>query len=113
MTQVERYAFSHLLRLEQQERHPFLIHIAKNLGVTDSDLSHFHTFAHRMMEMTTLAHERNCVFYVDAEQTYMQRAIDSIAGQLSQRFNRDDRTIIMNGYQNYLKRVAKTLPLEI
>ena len=63
--------------------------------------------------MTVYSHKRNCVLYVDAEQTYMQRAIDSFALQLTHRFNKDDKTIIMNGYQNYLKRVMKTIPLEI
>ncbi len=65
------------------------------------------------MDMTNLANERNCLLYVDAEQTYMQRAIDSIATQLTQKFNRGDRTIIMNGFQNYLKVTAKKIPLEI
>ncbi len=77
---MERYANAHLIPLEESERHPFLIQIAKTLGVSDDDLAHFSAFSKNLLDMTILAHQRNCVFYVDAEQTYMQRAIDSISG---------------------------------
>jgi len=80
ITQLEKYANGHLLPIVEAERHPFLTKIALGLGVTEVDLQYYYVFAHRVMEMTKLAHQRNCVFYVDAEQTYMQRAIDSIAG---------------------------------
>lgn len=39
---------------------------------------------------------------VDAEQSYMQPAIDAITIALQQIFNRDD-AVIMNTYQCYLK----------
>jgi hypothetical protein len=57
--------------LDPQERHPFLQRVALEFGVTESDLRNFDTFAKRLLDMTTYAHERNCVLYVDAEQTYM------------------------------------------
>lgn len=43
----------------------------------------------------------------------MQREIDSIAAQLTQKYNRGNKVIIMNGFQNYLKISAKKVPLEI
>lgn len=78
--------------------------MALSFGVSEIDLENFEVFAKRLVDMTVYANERNCVFYVDAEQTYMQRAIDSFAMQLTHRFNRGERAIIMNGFQNYLKR---------
>lgn len=50
---------------------------------------------------------------MDAEQSYMQRLLDSIAHQLTHQFNRGDKVIIMNGFQQYLKRMERQVPLEI
>ena len=72
--------------------------MAQQLGVTPSDLSIYDTFLRRVVDITSLSHELNCLLYVDAEQTYMQRGLDSIAHQLTHRFNRGDKTIIMNGF---------------
>ncbi|CDW89143.1 proline oxidase [Stylonychia lemnae] len=113
LSQVERWANTHVLPLNPQDRHPVLLSFCKHLGVTDQDINHFDLFAKRVIEMTELSHKRNCKLYVDAEQTYMQKQIDSIATQLTQKFNRGDRTIIMNGFQQYLKITEKKIPLEI
>ena len=71
ITQLERYANGHLFPLMEADKHPFLTRLALALGVSEADLQHFHVFAHRLVEMTQLGHQRNCVFYVDAEQSYM------------------------------------------
>jgi proline dehydrogenase len=81
--------------------------------VTPSDFTTYDTFIRRVLDITTLSFEKNCLLYVDAEQSYMQRGLDSIAHQLTHRFNRGDKVIIMNGYQQYLKRMIKVVPLEI
>jgi hypothetical protein len=104
---VERYANGHLFPLYAEKKHPFLVKAATTLGVTPSDLNTFDVFVRRVLDITTLSHERNCLLYVDAEQSYMQRALDSIAHQLTHRFNRGEKTIIMNGFQQYLKRMIR------
>lgn len=81
--------------------------------MTHSDLDVFDTFIRRVLDITTFSYEKNCLLYVDAEQSYMQRGLDSIAHQLTHRFNRGDKVIIMNGYQQYLKRMLRVVPLEI
>lgn len=43
----------------------------------------------------------------------MQKAIDSIACQLTHKYNVGNKVIIMNGYQQYLKRMIKVVPLEL
>lgn len=113
ISRVERYANGHLFPIYPEKKFPFLTQIAQQLGVTPSDLTIFDTFIRRIIDITTLSHERNCLLYVDAEQSYMQRGLDSIAHQLTHRFNRGDKTIIMNGFQQYLKRMVKQVPLEI
>lgn len=32
---------------------------------------------------------------------------------MTHKLNRDDKVIIMNGYQCYLKRMASTIPMEV
>jgi len=68
-----------LFKLDPQERHPFLTRIAVAFGVTQEELAAYDVFSKRLLDLTIYSHERNCVLYVDAEQTYMQRAIDSFA----------------------------------
>ena len=98
LSRVERYANAHLFPLYQEHKNPFLSKMSLQLGVTPSDLSIFDTFIRRVLDITTLSHEKNCLLYVDAEQSYMQRGLDSIAHQLTHRFNRGNKTIIMNGF---------------
>ena len=113
LTRLERYANGHLFPLFSENKHPILSKIASYLGVTPSDMVILDTFNRRVLEITTLSHSRNCLLYVDAEQSYMQRGLDSIAHQLTHRFNRDDKVIIINGFQQYLKRMERQVPLEI
>ncbi|TNV83788.1 hypothetical protein FGO68_gene8537 [Halteria grandinella] len=111
ISRVERYANGHLFPLFSNN--PFLKRLQLSLGVTQSDQTIFATFIRRVVDITTLSHQRNCLLYVDAEQSYIQRILDSIAHQLTHKFNRGDKVIIMNGFQQYLKRMERQVPLEI
>jgi proline dehydrogenase len=53
------------------------------------------------------------MLYVDAEQTFMQAAIESCGQQLTHKYNRGDQHIIMNGYQCYLKRMRQVIQYEV
>lgn len=44
----------------------------------------------------------NMRMFVDAEQTYLQPAIDAVAIALQQKFNKDE-AVVLNTYQCYLK----------
>lgn len=61
----------------------------------------------------THANERDCVLYVDAEQSYMQGAIESFGQQLTHKFNRGSKNIILNGYQCYHKRMTQVIKDEV
>ena len=41
ITQIERYANAHILPLEQNERHPFLLKLCKQFGVLDEDIQYY------------------------------------------------------------------------
>lgn len=65
------------------------------------------------MNVGRLAFERNCMLYVDAEQTFMQAAIESFGQQMTHTFNVGEKHIMMNGYQCYLKRMPHVIPMEV
>jgi len=54
----------------------------------------------------------NAYCMIDAEQTYIQYGIDSVAKQL-QRIHNKSRTMIMNTYQSYLKRTQRDMSLDV
>jgi proline dehydrogenase len=53
------------------------------------------------------------MLYIDAEQTFMQSTIESFGQQLTHKYNMGEKHIIMNGYQQYLKRMKETIPFEV
>ena len=53
------------------------------------------------------------MLYVDAEQTFMQAAIESCGQQLTHKYNRGDQHIIMNCYQCYLNRMRQVIQYEV
>ena len=64
----------------------------------------FERFRERTNAFTEYADQRNCSLYVDAEQTFLQYGIESFGQQLTHKLNRDNKVIIMNGYQCYTTR---------
>jgi len=88
--------------------------IARKLGnLTDEDFVNLDLFNGRMRELTRHANLKNCLLYVDAEQTFIQAAIESFGQQMTHKYNVDEKVIIMNGYQCYLKRMADVIPMEV
>ena len=81
--------------------------------MTAKDFDDVDKFSERIRKISDYASERGCQLYVDAEQTYIQAAIESYGQQMTHKLNRGDKVIIMNGYQCYLKRMAKTIPMEV
>ena len=52
--------------------------LAVKLGaLTEKDFDDVDKFAHRMGKISAYSNERNCQLYVDAEQTFIQAAIES------------------------------------
>ena len=76
-------------------------------------MGHFVNFSDRVNRLTERADEVNCALLIDAEQTYMQAAIDSFAQQLAHRYNRGTKHIVLNTYQCYLKKQPMIIDLEL
>ena len=77
MTNVSRYANGHLFNL-YKERTSLEEQIAVKLGeVTEKDFEDVDKFGYRIRKISDYSSVRNCQLYVDAEQTFIQAAIES------------------------------------
>ena len=115
MTNIARYKNGHLFSLFGKAPRTALVNqLAAVLGgVNADDLANVEKFADRVRRLSRVAHERNCKLYVDAEQSFIQAAIESFGQQMTHELNRGDKTIVMNGYQCYLKRMKALIPMEV
>ena len=80
MTNLARYKNGHLFDLYKigSDRTPLMEQLGAKLGgLTEKDFSNFDKFAQRVRHLSDVATSRNCRLYVDAEQTFIQAAIES------------------------------------
>ena len=114
MSNIARYTNGHLFDLYGAERTALVEQIGAKLGdLSASDYTNLDKFAGRIKHISEVAHSRNCQLYVDAEQTFIQAGIESFGQQMTHNLNVNDRVTIMNGYQCYLKRMEKVIPMEV
>ena len=113
MSNIARYTNGHLFDI-YGERTALTTEIGRVLGgMSDKDFENFDRFAGRVQELGRHAFEKNCHLYVDAEQSFIQAAIESFGQQMTHYLNRSEKVIIMNGYQCYLKRMTNVIPMEV
>lgn len=90
-----------------------LLKIQQKLGLSEALQAEAAKFADRNLRIAQKAFATNSKLYVDAEQSYIQPIIDSLAMQLSLLFNTHSRVTIMNGFQAYRTRTPALLQHEI
>ncbi len=78
-------------------RTALLQRMGRKFGLTPDVEDHLRLFTDRVERVTKLSSDRVCLMYVDAEQTYVQEAIELFAKQMHLMCRRD-RAIIMNGF---------------
>lgn len=77
MSNTARYTNGHLFSV-YGDRNPLTEQLARTLGgLNDLDFENFDKFAQRAQQLGDLALEKNLKLYVDAEQTFIQDAIES------------------------------------
>ena len=114
MTNLARYKNGHLFDLYATEISALEKQIGAALGdLTEDDYSNFELFAGRVKHLSSVAKEHNCRLYVDAEQTFIQAAIESFGQQMTHELNVGENVTIMNGYQCYLRRMRELIPMEV
>ena len=95
VSNLEVYANAHLFKLDKAQRRKHRgilskIAIGCGVGVSERDLEIFESFSEQAIKITQHASDKNCMLYIDAEQTFMQAAIESFGQQLTHKFNVDD-----------------------
>ena len=86
--------------------------ISKHFGLTKADVIALDGFTRRMTELCELNEEIKSFMFLDAEQTYIQPAVDSLSRQFQEVYNKD-RGSLLNGYQCYLRDAKKQIDLEV
>lgn len=112
-SEFEVWAQGHLFQLQRQHRLSVLLKIQQQLGLSEALQAEAAKFADRNLRIAQKAFATNSKLYVDAEQSYIQPIIDSLAMQLSVLFNTHSRVTIMNGFQAYRTRTPALLQREI
>ncbi|GLD96252.1 hypothetical protein PINS_up004935 [Pythium insidiosum] len=69
----------------------------------DREKTQLRNMIHRLEGLASDAAERGVKLMIDAEQTYMQPGIDHLVLNLQRKYNRDNRDVIYNTFQCYLK----------
>ena len=84
MTNIARYTRGHLFNLYEPKRTALVEQIGSVLGDMETgDYRNLSKFAGRIRRLGQIAHDRNCLLYVDAEQTFIQDAIESFGQQMT------------------------------
>ncbi|KAJ0393195.1 hypothetical protein P43SY_008618 [Pythium insidiosum] len=69
----------------------------------DREKTQLRNMIHRLEGLASEAAEQGVKLMVDAEQTYMQPGIDHLVLNLQRKYNRENRDVIYNTFQCYLK----------
>ncbi|KAI9479603.1 FAD-linked oxidoreductase-like protein [Zychaea mexicana] len=89
----------------------------ENTPLTFEELQAYDRMVNRLDQVCRMAHDKHVGIMVDAEQSYFQEAIDHVAMNLQQKYNRrDDREhtpTVYNTYQMYTKAAQKKLERDV
>ncbi|KAI9278506.1 FAD-linked oxidoreductase-like protein [Phascolomyces articulosus] len=89
----------------------------ENTPLTPEELEAYDRMVCRLDQVCRMAHDKYVGIMVDAEQSYFQEAIDHVAMNLQQKYNRrDDREhtpTVYNTYQMYTKAAQKKLERDV
>lgn len=81
-------------------------------GFTDDELIDLRDLSNRLLSIADRAQKSKVTLLIDAEQTYIQAAIDSFAVQMSDAYNTEE-AMILNTFQNYLKSSTDRVKFEV
>ncbi|CAH0488422.1 unnamed protein product [Peronospora farinosa] len=81
--------------------------------LSDNEKTQLHNMIARLESLANEASERGVKLMVDAEQTYMQPAIDHLTLNLQRKYNRDGADVIYNTFQCYLKTSSDRIDIDL
>ncbi|KAI7854732.1 FAD-linked oxidoreductase-like protein [Circinella umbellata] len=89
----------------------------ENTPLTPEELEAYDRMVNRLEIVCSMAHDKHVGIMVDAEQSYFQEAIDHVAMNLQEKYNRrDDKEhtpTVYNTYQMYTKAAQKKLERDV
>lgn len=111
--EVEFYhnVHAHYVYTKQHET-KIISRICDKVGLTQSIREAIVRLQNRFEAIIQKSQETKSLLFVDAEQTYIQRALDSLTNQFNTKYHKDNLAFILNGYQSYLKAVPRRVRLE-
>jgi proline dehydrogenase len=102
--QVEFYENVHAHYVYSDKHNTAIIkRICESVGLKKNTRKAIERFQARVIEIIDRADGHDTKVCVDAEQTYIQKALDSFTRQLQTHYHKDGVAFILNGYQSYLK----------
>ncbi|KAG7375879.1 hypothetical protein PHYPSEUDO_014955 [Phytophthora pseudosyringae] len=81
--------------------------------LSDNEKTQLRNMIARLESLANDAAERGVKLMVDAEQTYMQPAIDHLTLNLQRKYNRDGEDVIYNTFQCYLKMSSDRIDIDL
>ena len=111
--EVEFFQNVHTLYVFSDKHNTNLIQKINKMTLSDEMIKSIQTMQNRVLEIVEKAYIQGTQLYVDAEQTYIQSALDSFTRQLQTKYHKDNKGFILNGFQSYLKSSPRRVRLEI
>lgn len=85
--------------------------VSASQSLTQTEQEAWDQVRNRVNQICQLAHEKNVRIFIDAEESWIQQAIDSLAMDMILQYNKD-QPIVYNTYQLYLKDKLEQLKLD-
>ena len=112
--EVEYYSNVHAHYIKSDYHNTDIIEqICERAGLTSEIRQAIDRFVTRVDSIISKVNDSGSLVFFDAEQTYIQVALDALTRQFQSHYHKGRRAFIMNGYQWYLKSVPEHVKLEI
>lgn len=112
--EVEFYENVHVHYVNSDNHNTAIIKkICNSVGLKSNTRQAIQRFQDRVVEIVEKAQNYDTKLFVDAEQTFIQLALDAFTRQLQSIYHKDRVAFILNGYQSYLKSSPVHVQLEV
>ena len=74
--------------------------VSKGAALTELEKEQYHTFLQRVDKLCMVAHSSNTPILIDAEDSWYQKAIDDLAANMMQKYNKE-QAVVYNTLQMY------------
>lgn len=112
--EIEFFENVHAFYVDESKPEASLIRkLSISIGLKRNTRLALRRFSERVIEIVEKAAKNNTKLFVDAEQTYIQKALDSYTRQIQTIYHKNNMAFILNGYQSYLKATPYNVRREV